>query len=475
MTIGSLTYKISSFDGEISDGKYYNVKTVYTASINDAAEDNVTLNSRSLDFQLTTQLSRSIVVFDKDLVANSLVITDSSNQRDETIYWTYYSISDTGAISTLHYDPIKNAGAKFFDTNGDGIADSIHLELVDGGYGDKDGLVNGVIKDPSTAGIVTLDPDFAKVDDTTINVVDAKKSSTPATVVLNAELNLTTRTSTVDEIGYVALNSGESLTIDLLKNRGKTVFNSLENSDVVLTSSNNLYTQELYVGNNQNIIFYKVSDASISNVSSLEDTKLKLFTINTLGDDLTTLKTSDGLTLDLSTTSKDPGIDELIGNLQHEAPLLDFASVPNSLGNITGTLEYAREALYDSVLGFYRVVDTSGSVVDPLTGKVITTSDTNYKNVALAESNLVTELASISVNDDSTEIKTIEINEDSIIAPYAISNSETWFAFAEANSDGIEHFKSFGTNAIGLEDWNGGGDKDYDDFIMKFDFNSVNA
>ena len=97
------------------------------------------------------------------------------------------------------------------------------------------------------------------------------------------------------------------------------------------------------------------------------------------------------------------------------------------------------------------------------------------QTVALAESNLVTELASISVNDDSSEIKTIEINEDSIIAPYAISNGETWFAFAEANSDGIEHFKSFGTNAIGLEDWNGGGDKDYDDFIMKFDFNSVNA
>ena len=231
-------------------GKYYNVKTVYTSSINDAAEDNVTLNSRSLDFQLTTQLSSSIVVFDKDLVANSLVITDSSNQRDGTIYWTYYSISDTGVISTLHYDPIKNAGAKFFDTSGDGIADSIHLELVDGGYGDKDGLVNGVIKDPSTAGTVTLDPDFAKVDDTTINIVDATKSST-CNSCLNAELNLTTRTSTVDEIGYVVLNSDESLTIDLLKNRAKTVFNSLENSDVVLTSSSNLYTQELYVGNNQ--------------------------------------------------------------------------------------------------------------------------------------------------------------------------------------------------------------------------------
>ena len=475
LSIGSLTYKIYSFDGEISSGKYYTVKSVYSNSISDAASDNVTLNSRALDFQLTTQQTNSIVVFDKDLVANSLNVTDSSNQRDGNIYWTYYAISDTGEVSTLHYDPIKNAGAKFFDTSGDGIADSVHLELVDGGYGDKDGVVNGVIKDPSAAGTAILDPDFAKVNDTLLNIVDAAKSSTPATVVLNAALNLTTRTNTVDEIGYVALNSGETLTVDLLKTRARTLFNSLENSDSNVNFTPNLYSQEFYVGNNQNVSFYKISDASVSDVASLEDTKLKLFSIDSLGDDLTTLKTSDGLSIELTTTNKDPGIDELIGNLQHEAPILDFASVPNSLGKISGTIQYAREARYNSVLGFYRVADTSGSVIDPLTGNVISTNDTNYSKYALADSNIVTELADLSVNDDSTASKNIQIDEDSIIAPYAVSNGQTWFAFGEANSDGISHFKSFGTNAIGLEDWVGGGDKDYDDFIMKFDFNSVSA
>ena len=477
LTIGSLTYKIYSFDGEISADKYYNVRSVYSASIEEASTSNVTLNSRALDFQLTTNSSESIVVFDTNLVANSLSITDSSNNRDTTKYWTYYSIDDSGSITALHYDPIKNAGAKFFDTNGDGIADAIHLELIDGGYGDKDGIVNGVIKDPSAAGTTILDPDFAKVDATTLSIVDSTKASTPASVVLNASLDLTTRTNSVDEIGYVVLNSDESsLTIDQFKTRARTIFNSLENNDVTLTNTtSDLYSQEFYVANNQRIQLFKVSDGSIADITSLTDSKLSYFSISELGDDSTLMKTSDGMSVTLTTTSVDPGIDELIGNLQYEAPLLDFASVPNKLGSISGTLEYAREANYDSVIGFYRVADINGGVIDSVTGNIIQTSDAKYKDYALASSNLVTELADISIADNQTASKEITIDENSIIAPYALSNGETWFAFGAANSDGINHFKSFGTNSFGLEDVDGGGDKDYDDFIVKFDFNSVST
>ena len=86
---------------------------------------------------------------------------------------------------------------------------------------------------------------------------------------------------------------------------------------------------------------------------------------------------------------------------------------------------------------------------------------------------MVTELADISIADDQTATKNIIIEENSIIAPYALSNGETLFAYGDANSDGVSHFKSFGTNSFGLEDMIEGGDKDYDDFIVKFDFNSV--
>ena len=181
-----------------------------------------------------------------------------------------------------------------------------------------------MIKDPSAAGTAVLDPDFAKVDATTLTIVDSTKTSTPATVVLNASLDLTSRTNSVDEIGYVALNSGESaLTLDQFKTRARTLFNSLESSDVTLTTTtNDLYSQELYVANNQNITLFKISDGSIADITSLTDSKLSYFSIDTLGDDTTLMKTADGMSLTLTTTSVDPGIDELIGNLQYEAPVL---------------------------------------------------------------------------------------------------------------------------------------------------------
>ena len=60
-------------------------------------------------------------------------------------------------IIDMTYDPETKSGARFFDTTGDGIEDYIHLNLVDGGQGDKDGVVNGVIDDPSTFGLaITL-------------------------------------------------------------------------------------------------------------------------------------------------------------------------------------------------------------------------------------------------------------------------------------------------------------------------------
>ena len=103
------------------------------------------------------------------------------------------------------------------------------------------------------------------------------------------------------------------------------------------------------------------------------------------------------------------------------------------------------------------------------------TPDSNgYAEAALDNVNVFDEFGTLSTENNTT--KTIPISSFSNagrLAPYAVSNGQTWFAFGAANSDGIDHFKSFGTNSFGLEDWNGGGDKDYDDFIMKFDFSSV--
>jgi hypothetical protein len=47
---------------------------------------------------------------------------------------------------------------------------------------------------------------------------------------------------------------------------------------------------------------------------------------------------------------------------------------------------------------------------------------------------------------------------------------QIYYAFAEANSDHIGHFRSFGNNVIGLEDLYGGGDFDFDDNMTSIQF-----
>jgi hypothetical protein len=66
-----------------------------------------------------------------------------------------------------------------------------------------------------------------------------------------------------------------------------------------------------------------------------------------------------------------------------------------------------------------------------------------------------------------------ELDGGNYFAPFTRVNSQTFFAFANANIDGISHFRSLGSNVIGLEDLVGGGDLDYDDLVMAFDFTRV--
>ena len=168
-------------------------------------------------------------------------------------------------------------------------------------------------------------------------------------------------------------------------------------------------------------------------------------------------------------------LDALIGQHQSTAPVLDFASLPSSLTNsstITAATEVTREADYDSVVGFYKVTDTSGGVIDSLTGAVINPGDATYAATALVSSNLATEFAGLQAEDDSTASSTITVTTDTIIAPYAVVGDNTYFAYGAANGESFDRFKALGENSFGLEDSlnASGGDRDYDDLVVRFDF-----
>jgi hypothetical protein len=55
------------------------------------------------------------------------------------------------------------------------------------------------------------------------------------------------------------------------------------------------------------------------------------------------------------------------------------------------------------------------------------------------------------------------------------TSGQTYFAFAQANGDATAHLVNYGMNTWGFEDLNGGGDRDYNDFVVQLDFTSASG
>jgi hypothetical protein len=161
----------------------------------------------------------------------------------------------------------------------------------------------------------------------------------------------------------------------------------------------------------------------------------------------------------------------MIGQEQGTAAVLDFTSFISG-EVVRGTLQMGREASYDSVTGFYRTLDADGSVRSA-TGDVLRPGDLGYSTAAIRTENRVDSLSGLSLGNKQTTSKAIEISETSFLAPFAQVNGNTFFGFAAANSDKISHFRVLGTNMFGLEDVLGGGDRDYDDKVLVFKFDTI--
>ncbi len=145
------------------------------------------------------------------------------------------------------------------------------------------------------------------------------------------------------------------------------------------------------------------------------------------------------------------------------------------------------EAAYNDFVGYYKVVDASGTVVDG-TGKLFKVGDAGYAKAAL--SNVVQDLNSSSgaITNGyvrSTVAKNGNFTGGSLFAPFLIVNGTlnsflannpnnvgggtdtlAYFAYVNANPDRVDHIRSIGANTIGFEDMYGGGDRDYNDVIL---------
>ena len=113
---------------------------------------------------------------------------------------------------------------------------------------------------------------------------------------------------------------------------------------------------------------------------------------------------------------------------------------------------------FENIGGLYQAVDELGTVIDPISGEEITVGGEGYEAAALANS--VTLLG-------DRESETVDLEGGSVYVPYLLADGDQFFSsFAGANPEGIDHVQSQGDNSFGFEDLVGGGDLDFDDFVL---------
>jgi uncharacterized protein YkwD len=159
--------------------------------------------------------------------------------------------------------------------------------------------------------------------------------------------------------------------------------------------------------------------------------------------------------------------------------LLDFSSQIGKMIeiNFTGT---TANADYHNYGGFYRVEDTQGTVIDT-DGKSYLPKDAGYLSAALRRSQVTNE----GVQLDRTGLnKSVNLTGGYVYAPFLVANASVndvlssknpattphvYFNYVAANTDGVEHIRTIGTNSnkFGFEDLYGGGDRDYNDLVFQ--------
>jgi hypothetical protein len=408
------------------------------------------------------------------LILDSILLQDTAGSSGTYGVGFIGMDPSTGAASeSLTYDPSKSGGATAYDLDGDGTFDHIRLRLVDGGLGDGD-PTSALIKGSISAIRESINAGFSSIGNQDLQVVDPRLPR--ANVAVNLTATLVSRDATVNEIGFVVVDSGVPITLDLIRERGNVLFSGLESSGLPDLSALEL-NSKIALRNGQTLRFYETVDSSFADLSRGKTSLSELgsafrFLDVSLDSSTATAKVRSpgGLGFNLSLSAAPPSLAELIADRQMEAPVLDFTFNPKANQTVKADWTLVREASYSPILSFYRIQNLDGSVLDPLTGALVNPSDPAYREAATR--NRVEQLSGLTVGNLQSTSGRVNLNESSLLAPMAVVSApeyqETFFAFAAANTDKLGHFRRLGDNIFGLEDLRGGGDLDFDDHIFSF-------
>ncbi len=435
----------------------------------------VTSGTQQLGFKLKADPAQSALNPQVRLLAN--LQTLGLTQRTSGQAFTYFADTDLTPNAFL-YDANSLTGARLFNL-GPGQPLIAELNYLDGSRGDRDDQP-GVIEDPGTFGQLMQVHQFTASVNSPILTIGAT-TAVPLTAAVFASSSLVQSGSTSNQVGYVVLGATETwnpslMTVGSLRGRIQLLGGTLENSNTPILGSNTSLSRELQFTTGDRLVFLEFSDLTIGDIAdrstTLDELANRIGTlevgISSAGEVATLRSQRSGLSIQLALQEEEASLTGFVARQQHQAAVLDFSGLGSA--EVAGVLELAREASDDSNVSFYRVLNTSGAVADPVTGGPIMPGQPGYEVAARAS--LVSSLSSLSASDNSTTSRSVKVSDAFMLAPLADveagTTRHTFFAFNEANADGVQHFQVLGDNVFGFEDLYGGGDRDFDDLIVSY-------
>jgi hypothetical protein len=390
-------------------------------------------------------------------------------------------LDERDPLPAVRLDQLNTYGGLLFDLVSRRPLALLSDEDENDGTSGRDLAWSALSSDP-VLGSISLLPQFSASSTmagllTLVDPVDPEGQGKANTLVLRASLSQ--RAPTTRQVVYVVLEADEldqastiMSSLDALQSRAKTLLTSLETGDVTIPPEL-IFTHEIELKTGQSISFFEISSGELDTLTSPSDPRLRLLEPDhsspssiSSGQSLAFASRS-GLAFNVELQDRGPSLDALIGQVQAIAPVLDFTNL--GAAPVQATLALGREAAYDSVTGFYRTVDTEGTI-RLADGSLLPTSHPDYGKSVLNPDNNLIALSDLKINNRRTSIEHFTLSESGYLAPFAQVKGHTFFAYGPANSDGISHFRSLGTNTFGLEDKLGGGDRDYDDLVLSFSF-----
>ncbi len=155
---------------------------------------------------------------------------------------------------------------------------------------------------------------------------------------------------------------------------------------------------------------------------------------------------------------------------QGSREVLDLTAVT---GSTTATFEVSRDAGFNDRVGFYRIDNAQGGI--NVGGTIINPGDAGYRQAVVQN-----RIAGIDLNgtNGQTLTSTGSFQGGATYGAFLISNgssanadfSNVYTSYSLGNADRADHIRLLGDNTFGFEDLAGGGDRDFNDLIVKATF-----